>query len=841
MVVFRYPEGQVMGQAQDPVMTGERQMNWKTKIVLGLMVLSVCLAGLPLKEDPEGLGGFISISGAKGTKVHPVILIHGLGGEAEMWEDKSRGYTIHYTLQADGYDMEFVKTFAYPPGPGQEDSCGDVRLIAEGLAQEVDRLSQDTGSKVDIVAHSLGGLVTRQYLSQHLHGHNVGKFIDIATPHQGSKLMVAYNDAMDGLAEYLTDDPEDNWITRAVIDSVVHGAWEAWNLKKFIPNPTTPAAQQLDPRSDFLRGLNQPGLSPMDVDYSMIYGDISLQLEWDVFGIPIASEEIANLGDFLVGRDNASTIPSLGTRQGPNPSNYHTYGFSDSLTVRPSLVLNSPLLSILDLQARLDQVKHVQHGGLVHNSEVNQRILAILNEDWVEPSPVRPPTGGAETATVLVVDISGSMDEHWRGGVKIESAKAAALDIVNMIEQESQVGNVEHHVAIATFSDYAWLDLPLTTDYNQAQEAINSLRATDRTNIGAGLETANGALQQATLDFKKVVILLSDGKTNEGLSPDGILSGPVQEAVSAHTCIYTIGFGDPGDLDENLLRNIADATGCGKYSYASSPFDLGKEYALSHHDSLGTLIANFSGQVAQGETHQVGQMEVPPDQGELYCSLIWPGSQLDLLLTDPQGQTVDANYPGVTIAEYARFVYLIVTNPLPGLWQMSVIGRDVPEGTTDYAVLASVREKVTPPFPPPGPVDRSALAIALTVFIAITAGIAGFYTLSRRGGLSGRVPAGAGVRVIQGHAPRGRVTFRRGVLGIGRDHRNELVLTDDKVSRNHAQIRQEVGGYVIYDLNSTNSTFVNGQQVSQALLRDGDVIRIGDTELVFHSGRVRPR
>jgi pSer/pThr/pTyr-binding forkhead associated (FHA) protein len=77
----------------------------------------------------------------------------------------------------------------------------------------------------------------------------------------------------------------------------------------------------------------------------------------------------------------------------------------------------------------------------------------------------------------------------------------------------------------------------------------------------------------------------------------------------------------------------------------------------------------------------------------------------------------------------------------------------------------------------------------------------------------------------------------RPVLTIGRASNSDLVLVDSHVSRRHAQIRREQGGIFLYDLGSSNGTFVNSQRVSGAIpLRPGDRIQVGHTELVFRTG-----
>ena len=82
-------------------------------------------------------------------------------------------------------------------------------------------------------------------------------------------------------------------------------------------------------------------------------------------------------------------------------------------------------------------------------------------------------------------------------------------------------------------------------------------------------------------------------------------------------------------------------------------------------------------------------------------------------------------------------------------------------------------------------------------------------------------------------------------LMIGRAQSNDICLPDAarRVSRYHAVIVSaglNGEGYFIRDLGSLRSTRVSGQAVSQHLLREGDVIEIGDYELVY-SAREHPR
>lgn len=72
-----------------------------------------------------------------------------------------------------------------------------------------------------------------------------------------------------------------------------------------------------------------------------------------------------------------------------------------------------------------------------------------------------------------------------------------------------------------------------------------------------------------------------------------------------------------------------------------------------------------------------------------------------------------------------------------------------------------------------------------------------------------------------------------GTLSIGRNPSNKLVVPDAHVSRNHAEIYHDGSNFVIADLNSSRGTMVNGASVNTHVLKDGDVIVVGQYSYTF--------
>ena len=80
-------------------------------------------------------------------------------------------------------------------------------------------------------------------------------------------------------------------------------------------------------------------------------------------------------------------------------------------------------------------------------------------------------------------------------------------------------------------------------------------------------------------------------------------------------------------------------------------------------------------------------------------------------------------------------------------------------------------------------------------------------------------------------------------IGIGRANDNEISIDDDSVSAFHALItvvpssssQEDENEYIIEDLDSTNNTYVNGAAIKKRTLRNGDIIRVGQSRLKFSS------
>ena len=99
------------------------------------------------------------------------------------------------------------------------------------------------------------------------------------------------------------------------------------------------------------------------------------------------------------------------------------------------------------------------------------------------------------------------------------------------------------------------------------------------------------------------------------------------------------------------------------------------------------------------------------------------------------------------------------------------------------------------------------------------------------------MPSDTPVLVVRkGPQPGERFFIDRGTLTIGRDPESDIFLNDMTVSRTHAVVECEANVVSVKDAGSLNGTYLNGEIVESATLKNGDVLQIGTFQMLFVSG-----
>lgn len=99
-------------------------------------------------------------------------------------------------------------------------------------------------------------------------------------------------------------------------------------------------------------------------------------------------------------------------------------------------------------------------------------------------------------------------------------------------------------------------------------------------------------------------------------------------------------------------------------------------------------------------------------------------------------------------------------------------------------------------------------------------------------GKDGGQQSRAVLRITEGPGKGTSIEVTAG-LTIGSRPDSGLRLDDPTVSRKHAEISRTAEGFLLQDLGSTNGTFLNGVRIDRAYLRNGAVVTVGETSMVF--------
>ncbi len=463
----------------------------------------------------------------------------------------------------------------------------------------------------------------------------------------------------------------------------------------------------------------------------------------------------------------------------------------------------------------------------------------------------------APLALVLVIDVSGSMKGD------------AIAHVLQSCEIVTDLLTDKDRLAIVTFADHAGVRCGLTAvdaaGKATIQAALRTVVADGSTNMHAGMEAAAGLLMTAPADLRRVMVVLSDGQPNRGLSSPAQLSAYVQTLRPLG--VSTLGFGL--HHDENVLSAIAIA-GSGRYAYVPDPIGARVELAraaLAHGgivaDSLelrfkpaegvelvrvlptvqlrhgGSGIAAAIGDVFVDENRivavelaldlqsakgQLAEIEVSGRSPDGASHVVKAVLKLDVH-AGPHAIDRDAQRDILLVrADHARLEARAHADRGAMPAAASLLRAMVKEiiasegfSATDGSALAELREQIVDEI---ANYERKGSADEVVHQRKGTMGYSPYVTSAKQA----VVPA-PGALVAEDGTRHPLFTDTT----LGRSTYCEIPVPDDSLSRKHARIMYGDHRFVLQDLGSTNGCYVNGVAVraQAAVLKDGDIVQLG--------------
>ncbi len=149
----------------------------------------------------------------------------------------------------------------------------------------------------------------------------------------------------------------------------------------------------------------------------------------------------------------------------------------------------------------------------------------------------------------LLIDASSSMRDPSGGTTKIDAAKAAARAFIDVLD----LG--DDRAAVVAFNQSAAIEAQLSADRAVLRAAIDRIGTGVGTRIDVALVAVGDAFGDGAPrpDTNRVVVLLTDGRTDAGTDADALLGAEALKRAGIY--IYTIGLGD--DVDAAFLQAVA--------------------------------------------------------------------------------------------------------------------------------------------------------------------------------------------------------------------------------------------------------------------------------------------
>jgi Mg-chelatase subunit ChlD len=455
---------------------------------------------------------------------------------------------------------------------------------------------------------------------------------------------------------------------------------------------------------------------------------------------------------------------------------------------RPQLPVMTAYLDIVDA------------GGQPVADLTPANFTAALGANSAQVTAIRPfLETGEGVGYVFLVDISGSIGgadfDQIRGAIQTWIAGLKPLD----------------RAAIATFGDDYHLVADFTGDKDKLSTALNALASHDgHTLLYKAIDQALELAQRVDegLPARRVMVLLSDGK-DEGsaLAPDDV----ILKIRTSRLPIYTIGVSHLPRAQRqrylDILHRFSNASG-GLYTEAAGD-TVPALYAAIQQAILRVFVAGVAcqGCPADGRSYP---LEMTVTQGSRGLK----AESFDVIPLPAPPSSPPAQLPA--------------TRAFP-LWVWIAAGLVAVAGVGGLLLRRGGAEE-----PDPIPRERAVGAVAVSKSVPGPGGETTTSTTEDEETAVGGMPMKLAIVIGKEAGSAHELRLEKTAI-IGRATDCDVVVPDPQVSNHHCELALLHGKLVVYDLNSTNATYVNGVPIiGRHRLEPLDTILVGDTELRVH-------
>lgn len=179
----------------------------------------------------------------------------------------------------------------------------------------------------------------------------------------------------------------------------------------------------------------------------------------------------------------------------------------------------------------------------------------------------------------LAFDRSGSMGEPPENP-PIEAAQGATASFINELDAATD------RIALVSYNSAATLDEPITNNFSEVINTVNSFVAGGSTNIGDALLLSRNELVANSRSVDEIILIFTDGMWNSG--PDPV---PIADSIKNNDGIRIISVGIGTNVNTTFLETIA-----------SSPDDF---YLVENLDDLEETFISIARDLQYGETEIV--------------------------------------------------------------------------------------------------------------------------------------------------------------------------------------------------------------------------------------------